>query len=486
MDFQKAFDSVCWDHLDEILGKFGFENKWRGWIRGCLNSSKALVLVNGSPTNEFSFHKGLRQGDPLSPFLFILVMESLQVSFQKLIDRGLFVPALVGKEDRLPISHLLYADDAMFIGLKVNVHKSSIYGVGVYNTDVQLMAASFGCVGADPDERKITWVSWKKVLAHKNQGGLGVNSLFALNLALMFKWIWRFFTAPSSLCISVIKSIHGNSGGLEILPSHCGPISTWSRIVKAINLLKEKGVDLMKYCNDRWSWTLHGLGVFSVKSAREEIDKHILVAAPSHTRWSKVLPIKLNIFWWRMFLDRLPTMSNRTQNTRNIDREEIDKHILVAAPLHTRWSKVLPIKLNIFWWRMFLDRLPTRSNLYNKGIDIPCVLCPNCEAVIESHNHLLFSCSMSMDLVRLFGRWWNIHVPNLGDPSSWDLWFKGLNLSSNQKQIIEAFFVSMWWHIWKFRNASLFTLKKPRKAMIFDDIVSHTFFWVNSRCSNFK
>ncbi|GKD67210.1 RNA-directed DNA polymerase, eukaryota, partial [Tanacetum coccineum] len=283
VDFQKAFDSVRWDHLDEILSKFGLENKWRGWIRGCLNSSKASVLVNGSPTIEFSFHKRLRQGDPLSPFLFILVMESLQVSFQKLIDRGLFVPALVGKETSIPISHLFYAEDAMFI---VNVHKSSLYGVGVHNTYVQLMAGSFGCkdslssnqfwepfqhticpckvpegilshleklrnnffLGVDPDERKITWVSWKKVLAHKNQGGLGVNSFYALNLALMFKWIWRFLTASSCLWISVIKSIHGNSGGLENLPSYCGPISTWSRIVKATNKLKEKGVDLMKYC----------------------------------------------------------------------------------------------------------------------------------------------------------------------------------------------------------------------------------------------
>ncbi|GJR18713.1 hypothetical protein Tco_0967240 [Tanacetum coccineum] len=99
----------------------------------------------------------------------------------------------------------------------------------------------------DPDECKITWAFWKKVLAHKNQGGLGVNSFYALNLALMFKWIWRFLIASSCLWISVIKSIHGNSGGLENLPSYCGPISTWSRIVRATNKLKEKGVDLMKY-----------------------------------------------------------------------------------------------------------------------------------------------------------------------------------------------------------------------------------------------
>nr|GEZ17870.1 RNA-directed DNA polymerase, eukaryota, reverse transcriptase zinc-binding domain protein [Tanacetum cinerariifolium] len=48
VDFQKAFDSVRWDHLDDILGKYGFGIKWRGWIRGCLQSSKALVLSLGT------------------------------------------------------------------------------------------------------------------------------------------------------------------------------------------------------------------------------------------------------------------------------------------------------------------------------------------------------------------------------------------------------------------------------------------------------
>ncbi|GKC98084.1 RNA-directed DNA polymerase, eukaryota, partial [Tanacetum coccineum] len=74
VDFEKAYDSVRWDFLDDILNKFGFGHKWRGWIRSCLYSSRGSIVVNGSPTEEFQFFKGLKQGDPLSPFLFILVM----------------------------------------------------------------------------------------------------------------------------------------------------------------------------------------------------------------------------------------------------------------------------------------------------------------------------------------------------------------------------------------------------------------------------
>ncbi|GJU31820.1 RNA-directed DNA polymerase, eukaryota, reverse transcriptase zinc-binding domain protein [Tanacetum coccineum] len=85
--------------------------------------------------------------------------------------------------------------------------------------------------------------------------------------------------------------------------------------------------------------------------------------------------------------------------------EEIDKHFLLTSSSSTRWSKLLPIKLDGFAWRMFLDKLPTRINLSNRGLEIPCVLCPNCGNAVESRNHLFFGCSMALDLFRLLGRW---------------------------------------------------------------------------------
>ncbi|GJX65977.1 RNA-directed DNA polymerase, eukaryota, reverse transcriptase zinc-binding domain protein [Tanacetum coccineum] len=86
VDFEKAFDSIRWDFLDDILKKFGFGDKWCNWIQSCLRSSRGSIIINGSPTEEFYFQKGLKQGDPLSPFLFILVMESLHLSFQRVVD----------------------------------------------------------------------------------------------------------------------------------------------------------------------------------------------------------------------------------------------------------------------------------------------------------------------------------------------------------------------------------------------------------------
>ena len=114
VDFEKAYDSVRWDFIVDMLRRFGFGEKWCMWIKSCLHSSRGSVLINGSPTKEFQFYKGLKQGDPLSPFLFILVMESLHVSFQRVVDAGLYNGIKLAPS--LPISHLFYADDAIFMG----------------------------------------------------------------------------------------------------------------------------------------------------------------------------------------------------------------------------------------------------------------------------------------------------------------------------------------------------------------------------------
>nr|GEZ02961.1 RNA-directed DNA polymerase, eukaryota [Tanacetum cinerariifolium] len=60
-DFEKAFDSVRWDFVDDVLNKFGFDERWRTWIQSCLSSSRGSILVNGSPTEEFQFFRGLKQ-----------------------------------------------------------------------------------------------------------------------------------------------------------------------------------------------------------------------------------------------------------------------------------------------------------------------------------------------------------------------------------------------------------------------------------------
>nr|GEZ76253.1 RNA-directed DNA polymerase, eukaryota [Tanacetum cinerariifolium] len=166
VDFEKAFDSLRLDYLDMIMSKLGFGSKWRNWILGCFRNAKSFVLVNGSPTQEFDLNVGLGQGDPLSPFLFILAMEGLHVLSCKAESLGLFKGVSFGV-DNMKISHLMFADDVIFLGdwsresainllcmlrcfylisgLKINVNKCSIFGVGKTDGEVSNLAFSLGC-----------------------------------------------------------------------------------------------------------------------------------------------------------------------------------------------------------------------------------------------------------------------------------------------------------------------------------------------------
>ncbi|KAJ0493128.1 putative RNA-directed DNA polymerase [Helianthus annuus] len=109
--FEKAYDNVHWEFLLSVMHKMNFPEVWCRWIKGVLSLTRSSIFVNGSPTFEFGCGKGIRQRDPISPFLFIIVMKAFSCMIRKENDSGSFDG--VGLPNDGPIlSHLLYADDA--------------------------------------------------------------------------------------------------------------------------------------------------------------------------------------------------------------------------------------------------------------------------------------------------------------------------------------------------------------------------------------
>lgn len=96
VDFEKAFDCVRWDFLFEIMAKMGFNQTWINWISECLSSASVSVLINGSPTDEFPMRCGLRQGDPLSQFLFLITVEGLNLMLEEAKSKKLLEGIKVG------------------------------------------------------------------------------------------------------------------------------------------------------------------------------------------------------------------------------------------------------------------------------------------------------------------------------------------------------------------------------------------------------
>ncbi|XP_056688098.1 uncharacterized protein [Spinacia oleracea] len=151
VDLKKAYDSIEWPFLKDLMLGLGFPECFVGWVMACITTVSYSILINGSPTLPFRARKGLRQGDPMSPFLFALGMEYLTRHLQHLqsLPDFNFHPRC----EKLAITHLMFADDLLIFaradphsvlmlfdafskfskasGLEANLDKSNIYIGGV-------------------------------------------------------------------------------------------------------------------------------------------------------------------------------------------------------------------------------------------------------------------------------------------------------------------------------------------------------------------
>nr|XP_025636528.1 uncharacterized protein LOC112730680 [Arachis hypogaea] len=166
LDFQKAYDRVKWSFVDIVLHKMGFGLKWREWIKECVCSTSMSILINGSPSKPFKMERGLRQGDPLSPFLFVLVVDVLHRMIGEAVRNGRIAPLLVGRDD-IELSHLQFADDTILLcppeeatirnykrllrcfevmsGLSINFEKSSFIPVNCEQRWTRKMCSLLDC-----------------------------------------------------------------------------------------------------------------------------------------------------------------------------------------------------------------------------------------------------------------------------------------------------------------------------------------------------
>nr|GEY08021.1 putative ribonuclease H protein At1g65750 family [Tanacetum cinerariifolium] len=450
-------------------------------------ANRASILVNSSATPEFSINRGLRQGDTLSPFLFILVMEGLHNAFSEAVGNRL-ISGININNSTINISHVFFADDVIITtewnardleniirilhvfylasGLKINIHKSNIYGIGVNEEDVSNMASNAGCIEGNISFNYLdlpigsnmkSIANWKKLvdrfnlrLSNWNANLLSIGgrlTLIKFVLGSLGIYYLSIFRAPDSV-LQNLERIRSNFfwGGNQ---DSCG-----TRI---------------RFWKDIWVGEVP-LFIRYNRLYRLDQDKDCLIIDRINNgqwqNWSRTNIGVRNLAYFRDMLNEIGQVNIET---------------LPSLASSTSWDKSIPRKVNIFMCRLALDLLPHRLNLFLRGMDIPAISCSSCNGNVESANHIFFKCIIASDVWKLVYRWCEIPFVQALSFEVFKVWFSSWNTPKEKKHGFYVISSSVLWWIWRFRNSVTFNSQPLRKSDIFDYVRSSLFSYLRNR-----
>ncbi|XP_026443244.1 uncharacterized protein LOC113343176 [Papaver somniferum] len=230
LDITQAFDTVSWSFVLEVFRRYGFSEHWCTWISHIFNSARISILLNGSPEGFFKINRGLRQGDPISPLIFVLMEDVLSRNMTKLFAEKR-MSYMVTRGGISP-THLFFADDIMIFckgnlrsinnlvdllgkyecasGQSVCRQKSKIYyGGGSLSRRNYLVDYLGMSVATFPDRylgvqimpgavSRAVVVAYDKICCPFEEGGLGLSRMATMNFAMLMKLWWKISTSKKN------------------------------------------------------------------------------------------------------------------------------------------------------------------------------------------------------------------------------------------------------------------------------------------------
>ncbi|KAL5550058.1 hypothetical protein UlMin_000234 [Ulmus minor] len=436
-----------WSFVRSVLGAFGFHQRWIDWIMTCCSTVSMNVMLNGSVFQSFRPARGLRQGDPLSPYIFILCMKVLSRITNKRVDAG-YIKGFKLAWGVLPLNHLLFVDDVflfgkatrreasqfkecldtfcLWSGQSFNSHKSNIFFSKNTNRDLEGSISDIIQFERIPilshylglplfHSNKINDFSYivdkldSKLVDSRIQQFWWGTRLADMNRAFLAKWSWRLISNVSSLCLSILrgKYLHNNSF-LNVTVAPTDSIF-WKNVVK-IKPLILRGACIMVGDGsiiDLWlhPWVPSHLTFRPVPICPRDLGA-LVVADPFHPNGGWDVP-KLRAIFSNANLqvaNRLvwtPLTSGKFSIKYVYWLDQIGRFERSCRWPEKFWKRVWSastlLRHKLLWWLCLQDALPSRDCLA-RLFSIPDLSCPLCGLALESLTRLFVCCPCASHL----------------------------------------------------------------------------------------
>ncbi|XP_062080606.1 uncharacterized protein LOC133785378 [Humulus lupulus] len=445
IDLSKVYDNVDWLFVGDLLKQLYFPSRFIGWILACLKGTNYNLLMNGRIQGSFKGEKGLRQGDPMSPLLFVIVMEYLTRLLAYYSDKKGFGFHPLCKHIRL--TNLCFADDLIMFckgnvssvrkiheaftvfcdstGLSANKSKSHIYfgGVkdpikaqilemlqmeegsfplsylGVHLRPTKWKASDCGVILDKLNKKLNCWASRNLSFAGRAQ------LIHSVLLGIRNFWM-SIFILPSKITAAIDKSCRdflwgsiGNRSKLH-LPS-------WEKVCLPKKL---GGVGFRE--GKKWNMALMANFIWAISSKQDCLWVKWIssIYLKDFDIWK--VPISPDMCWYVKKLLRLRQVIDEGCLQQAVKGGKVSiKHVyssLISATsvgyADTVWNKLIVPKHRFFYWQIFNRQLLTRDHL-SRFLTLTSALCPVCESDLETHSHLFMECIFSRKVFEEIGKW---------------------------------------------------------------------------------
>ncbi|GKA59740.1 RNA-directed DNA polymerase, eukaryota, reverse transcriptase zinc-binding domain protein [Tanacetum coccineum] len=219
--------------------------------------------------------------------------------------------------------------------------------------------------------------------------------------------------------------------------------------------------------------------VTGIKADEEVVD----TLAEIQERHDAVIEVERKILeLQQIFMDLAILVDAQGEMLDSIETHVLHDDITVASH---KWVSLVPKKVNFFAWRLSLDRLPTRTELVDRGVDLDSVLCPMCAEVPEDIDHIFSSCRFIVPVWKKVLDWWRIKNPV---PNGVVNALSSANFHIGDPKVNKAFFairLVMLWCIWKWRNKVVHARSEDRSSILNSDIAKEvqvlSHLWIQNR-----